>query len=80
MLDIIKQINDSINGFVWGVPAMICIIGVGLLLSFRTRFLQFRKFGYTFKVTIGKIFHKRQASDGSSTPFQAACTALPGNV
>ena len=32
MLDIIKQINDSINGFVWGVPAMICIIGVGLLL------------------------------------------------
>ena len=80
MLDIIKQINDSINGFVWGVPAMICIIGVGLLLSFRTRFLQFRKFGYTFKVTIGKIFHKRQASDGSITPFQAVCTALAGTV
>ena len=80
MLDIIKQINDSINGFVWGVPAMICIIGVGLLLSVRTRFLQFRKFGYTFKVTIGKIFHKRQASDGSITPFQAVCTALAGTV
>lgn len=80
MLDIIKQINDSINGFVWGVPAMICIIGVGLLLSFRTRFLQFRKFGYTLKVTIGKIFHKRQASDGSITPFQAVCTALAGTV
>ena len=80
MLDIIKQINDSINGFVWGVPAMICIIGVGLLLSVRTRFLQFRKFGYTFKVTIGKIFHKRQASDGSITPFQAVCTALAGTI
>lgn len=80
MLDIIKQINDSINGFVWGVPAMICIIGVGLLLSVRTRFLQFRKFGYTFKVTIGKIFQKKQASDGSITPFQAVCTALAGTV
>ena len=45
MLETIKQINNNVNSFVWGVPAMICIVSVGLLLSFRTRFLQFRKFG-----------------------------------
>lgn len=80
MLETIQQINTSVNNFVWGVPAMICIIGVGLLLSIRTRFLQFRKFGYTFKVTIGRMFHKKEASDGSVTPFQAVCTALAATV
>lgn len=59
---------------------MICIIGVGLLLTLRTRFLQFRKFGRTFKVTIGRMFHKKEASDGSVTPFQAVCTALAATV
>ena len=80
MLETIKQINSSVNNFVWGVPAMICIIGVGLLLTLRTHFLQFRKFGYTFKVTAGRIFHKKEASDGSVTPFQAVCTALAATV
>ena len=68
MLEIFTQINSAVNSFVWGIPAMICIIGVGLLLSFRTRFIQFRKFGYTFKVTIGRLFQKKEASDGSVTP------------
>lgn len=80
MLEIFTQINSAVNSFVWGIPAMICIIGVGLLLSFRTRFIQFRKFGYTFKVTIGRLFQKKEASDGSVTPFQAVCTALAATV
>lgn len=80
MLETFEKINSAVNGFVWGVPAMVCIIGVGLLLSTRTRFIQFRKFGYTFKVTLGRIFHKKEASDGSITPFQAVCTALAATV
>ncbi len=80
MLELIEQVNTAVNNFVWGVPAMVCIIGVGLLLTLRTRFIQFRKFGYTFKVTIGKIFHKKEASDGAVTPFQAVCTALASTV
>ena len=69
-----------VNNFIWGVPAMICIIGVGLLLSVRTKFLQIRKFPYAMKSTIGKIFDKKDASDGAMTPFQAVCTALAGTV
>ena len=80
MLETFEKINSAVNGFVWGVPAMVCIIGVGLLLSIRTRFIQFRKFGYTFNVTLGRIFHKKEASDGSITPFQAVCTALAATV
>ena len=80
MLETITQINDFINGLVWGAPAMICIIGVGILLSIRTDFFQFRKFGYAMKATLGKIFSKEDAGHGAITPFQAVCTALSATV
>ena len=78
--DTIAAINKVVNDFVWGVPAMACIIGVGLLLSVRTGFLQIRKFPFTLKTTIGRMFHKKEAADGAMTPFQAVCTALAGTV
>ena len=80
MLETIESINNVVNNFIWGVPAMICIIGVGLVLSFRTRFLQIRKFPYAMNVTIGRMFRKKQAADGAMTPFQAVCTALAATV
>ena len=80
MLHTIESINSVINDFIWGVPAMICIIGVGLYLSVRTRFLQIRKFGYAIQTTIGRMFRKKEASDGALTPFQAVCTALAATV
>lgn len=80
MLHTIEMINSAVNNFVWGVPAMVCIIGVGLLLSIRTGFIQIRKFGYAMRTTIGRIFRKREASDGALTPFQAVCTALAATV
>ena len=80
MLQTIEQINQVVNDFIWGVPAMICIIGVGLYLSFRTNFLQIRKFPYAMKCTVGRMFRKREASDGALTPFQAVCTALAATV
>ena len=80
MLQTIESINNAVNNFIWGVPAMICIIGVGLYLSLRTGFIQIRKFPYALKTTLGRIFQKKEASDGSMTPFQAVCTALAGTV
>ena len=80
MLNTIESINNVINTFIWGVPAMICIIGVGLYLSFGLHFLQICKFPYAIRVTIGRIFRKRNASDGAMTPFQAVCTALAATV
>ena len=65
----IEKVNNVVNNFIWGVPAMICIIGVGLFLSFRTHFIQICKFGYAMKVTFVRMFKKREASDGALTPF-----------
>ncbi len=88
MLEIITNVNKAVNGFVWGVPAMILILGVGLMLTIRTRFVQLRKFGYSMRETVGRIFAKDEAKDGvkdrskhgAITPFQAVCTALSATV
>lgn len=80
MLNAIETINTAVNNFIWGVPAMVCIIGVGLYLSIRTGFLQIRKFPYAIRTTIGRMFRKKDASDGAITPFQAVCTALAATV
>ena len=80
MIETITAVNDAVNHFIWGIPAMISIIGVGLLLSVRTRFLQIRKFPYAIKTTIGRMFRKKDATDGAMTPFQAVCTALAATV
>ena len=80
MFNTIAAVNGAVNNFIWGVPAMICIIGVGLLLSIRTGFIQVRRFGAAMRSTLGKLFHKGKAADGAISPFQAVCTALAGTV
>ncbi len=80
MLQTIESINSAVNNFVWGIPAMICIIGVGLVLTLRTGFIQIRQFPYAIKSTLGKIFSHDKAGAGAMTPFQAVCTALAATV
>ena len=80
MLETISMINSKLNDLVWGVPAMVLILGVGLWLSCNSGFIQIRKFTTAMRSTIGRIFHKEHAQKGAVTPFQAVCTALAATV
>ena len=79
-MELIASINGAINNFVWGVPMLVLLVGGGILLTIRCKGVQFRKFGYAMKNTIGKIFKKGEAKEGEITPFQAMSTALAGTV
>ena len=76
----IESINNAINSIVWGPPMLILLVGAGILLSIRTAGVQFRKFGYAMKNTLGKVLQKSEAAEGEITPFQAMSTALAGTV
>ena len=80
MPEFLIEANQAVNAFVWGVPAMAAIIGVGLWLTIRTRFVQFGRFGTAMRQTAGKIFARQDAGHGSISPFHAVCTALAGTV
>ena len=78
----VGAINDVVNGFIWGLPMMILIVGTGIYLTCGIGFKQVSRFGYWIKKTIGAAFGKNkvEAKEGAITPFQAVCTALAGSI
>ena len=80
VLEAIATINQAVNNFVWGIPAMVCIIGVGLLLSVRTGFLQIRKFPYAIKTTIGRMFPTMKTLDPKKAENKAEKAAVNGSA
>ena len=85
-LEAVTKVNNFINGIVWGWPVIILILGTGLLLSIRTRFLQVRKFGTSWGTTIiptiKSIGKKAEKKDGVKTvsQFEAFSAAISGTV
>ena len=76
----IDEIVIYLKDIVWGPWMLMLLLGTGIYLSIRVGFLQFRKFGYAMKNTLGKIFRKSEAGAGEVTPFQAVSTALAATV
>lgn len=73
------EILDKIYTVVWGVPALVLILGVGIYLSIRTSFAQVRFFPRAIRLFFRRLFGKRECGGGVS-PFQALCTALAATV
>lgn len=80
MVNLITDINSTINGFVWGLPMMVLIMGIGIYLSIRCGFPQFRHFIHIMKNTLGKAFEKNEKKEGAVSPFKAMCTALAASI
>ena len=70
---------EQVNQVVWGVPALVLILGVGLFLSIRTGFVQIRLFPKAFRAFFTKLTGKAERTEGVSS-FQALCTALAATV
>lgn len=73
-----KRIIASINGIVWGAPALILILGVGLYLSWQLRFAQITLFPEALKRFLRQFLPGKK--DGQNSSFQALCAALAATV
>ena len=82
-MEIIMQVNDFINGIVWGVPLLVLILATGLFYTIRLGFFQFARPGFLFRETIVKAFSKKdegKPAAGELTSFQAAMTSVAAIV
>lgn len=70
---------SELHGFVWGIPALLMILGVGLFLSVRLRFAQLFLLPEALRDFFRMLRGKGEVQDGVS-PFQALCTALAATV
>ena len=79
MLEQLAAFNSWLNGYVWGLPIIILLVGTGLLLTILTGGAQFRYLGTALKEVLGKL-RKGGGGEGSVRPFQAVATALASTV
>ena len=77
---IINFFTGPLNKVAWMYILLPCVLLGGVYFTVRNRGLQFGKFGYAMKNTIGKVFKKQAAEKGAVTPFQAVTTALAATV
>ncbi len=86
MVEFITNVNSAVNGFVWGVPMLVLLVGTGILMTILTKFFQLSHLGHWFKNTVGGIFHDEhvtkhtEAGDQSISQFQSLCTALAATI
>ena len=59
LVEIIEQVNGVLHDFAWGPVMLVLLVGTGVYLTFRTRFIQLRRFGTVVKGTVGSLFKKR---------------------
>ena len=72
------QFIEFANRFIWGAPALILILGVGIYLSLKNRFVQLTMFPVAWRIFLSKLFCR--SSDSEISPFQALCTALAATI
>ena len=75
-----REIIESFNDFLWGLPLILGIMGTGIYMSIRLKGVQFRKLGFALKHTLGRIFAENDEADGDISPFSALATALAATV
>ena len=86
MIEIIESVNGKINGFVWGIPMLVLLVGTGILMTALTKLFQITHIGYWMKHTLGSIFTDRHitkhtgSDDKSISQFQSLCTALAATI
>jgi len=74
-----NKILQTVNSAVWGLPALVLILGVGIYLTLRTRFAQITLLPRSVRLLFRSLLKKGGESD-SVSGFQALCTALAATV
>ena len=74
-MDLVTLMAD-VNDFVWGPVMLAFLVGTGIFLTVRLKFLPWRNLPYAIKM----IVSRRDNSAGDISPFQSLMTALSATV
>ena len=79
-MDSLNEIVTRIDDFVWGPVMLILLVGTGIFLTVRTRFLTWRNLGYALKSTLSKKARTKSRGQGDASSFSALTTALAATI
>ena len=74
------EILEMIDGWVWGPVMLVILVGTGVYLTLRTKFLPWRNLGYAIKSTLSREARTTKRGTGDVSPFACLCTALAATI
>ena len=80
MMERLNEIVKKVDDFVWGPVMLILLVGTGIFLTIRTKFLPWRNLGYALKSTLSKEARTKSRGEGDVSPFSALTTALAATI
>ena len=75
----LSEILKVIDDFVWGPAMLILLVGTGIFLTIRTKFLCWRNLPYALKMVLSKEARQKKG-EGDVSPFSALTTALAATI
>ncbi len=79
-METIEHILQVVDDFVWGPVMLVLLVGTGIFLTIRTRFLGIRNLGYALKSGLGREARSTKRGEGDISPFSALTTALAATI
>lgn len=78
-VDVVGQVLRVVDSYVWGPVMVALLVGTGVFLTIRLKFLPWRNLGYALHMVFGKESRKKSAN-GDISPFSALMTALAATI
>lgn len=81
-MEIFERVIRLLGSIVWGPQTAILLLGVGLYLTIRLKFVQVRRLGLSFRFGFGRKDYGESDTErkGDISPFQALTTSLAGVI
>ena len=76
----VNEIVGVIDTFVWGPVMLVLLVGTGIFLTIRLRFLPWRNLGYALHSVLSKEARTTKRGTGDVSPFSALMTALAATI
>ena len=76
----VNEIVEAIDKFVWGPVMLVLLVGTGIFLTIRLKFLPWRNLGYALHSVLSKEARTKKRGTGDVSPFSALMTALAATI
>ena len=80
MMDALQKILTAVDDVVWGPVMLVLLVGTGIFLTFRLKFLPWRRLPKALAAIVSPESRKTNGKEGEISPFSALMTALAGTI
>lgn len=79
-MDYLAEMIAAVDRAVWGSVMLVLLVGTGVVLTVRCRFLTWRNLPWAIRVTLSRESREKGRGNGDVSPFSALMTALAATI